>query len=97
MSLSIINLKNKEVITNDLRTSLTFVWVKEQADKIEFIVSSTPKVSDDGISVEKYKYVLIKYELKNNELKETKIDSIETNFNIKTNIKKEFKLMNDIF
>lgn len=97
LSLNIINLKNKEVITNDLRTSLTFVWLKERADKIEFIVSYTPKVTDDGTLAEKYKYVLIRYELKNDELNATKIDSIETNYDIKNNIKKEFKSIDNMF
>ena len=97
LSLNIINLKNKEVITNDLRTSLTFVWIKEQADKIEFIISYTPKASDNGALAENYKYVFIKYELKNDELNVTKIDSIETNYDIKSNITKEFKLINKMF
>lgn len=44
LSLNIIDLKNKNVITNDMRTSLTFVWIKEASDKIEFVISDTPQI-----------------------------------------------------
>lgn len=97
LSLNIIDLKNKNVITNDIRTSLTFVWVKEGSDKIEFVISNTPEIEYEENGKEKYKYVLSKYELKNNALSTTKIDSVEIDFNIKDDTKREFEIANRMF
>lgn len=97
LSLNIVDLKNKNVITNDLRTSLTFIWVKELSDKIEFIISDTPKIEYEENGKEKYKYVLSKYELKDDALRTTKKDSVEMDFDVRENIKSEFEIVNRMF
>jgi hypothetical protein len=85
LSIYVVDLKNENVLADDIRTSLSFLWIKKKK-KLEFVMSDTPEISDST-----YKYVLRKYELNKDKLKEIKLDSILLKYDLKSNLKREYK------
>ncbi|KAF2342576.1 hypothetical protein [Flavobacterium tistrianum] len=87
LSTYIIDLKNEVVLDDDVRTSLSLVWIRKK-EKSELIFSDTPQVTDST-----YKYILRKYVFEKNKLNEIKVDSVLLKYNLTKNLKKEFKLI----
>ncbi len=93
LSTYIINLKKEEVIGNDIRTSLNLFWIRNRKNNIEFIVSDTPEIKDDN----NYYYVLNKYKLTNSELIFIKKDTLVLKSDTREDLKKEFKMIRNLF
>lgn len=87
LSTYVIDLKNENILADDVRTSLSLLWIRKKK-KLEIIMSDTPEITDTT-----YKYVLHKYELDKNKLNEIKLDSILLKYDLKSSLKKEYKFI----
>lgn len=97
LSVNILNLKTKELIATDIRTSMSFVWVSNVNGKSKFIVSDNPKINYNGENSVIFKYTMLMYEIKNGELQFVRKKTAELTEKISVNIDREFKLIYEIF
>ena len=86
LSIYIINLESQRVLANDIRTSLSLVWINEKT--MNFLIADTPSYIDDTT----YLYKVNKYKIEGTELPFVKEYSAHLSINRKDDLEANYKM-----